>query len=182
MGTIASQITSLTIVYSTVNTDADQRKHRSSAALAFVWGIHRWPMNSPHKWPITRKMFPFDDVIIPTKFGTRYEYDLEMRPSLRACRKSLRSSWVRVKNMKLLMPVSRMRFNISRNLTSPMSSADIFQIRMSRPESSSKRFMSAAPANTGIIITGPLWGEFTGHLTRGSDTELWYFLFFLIVK
>ena len=64
MSTIASQITSLTIVYSTVYTDADQSKHQSSASLAFVWGIHRGPVNSPHKWPVTRKMFPFDDVIM----------------------------------------------------------------------------------------------------------------------
>ena len=64
MGTIASQITSLTIVYSTVYSDADQRKYQSSASLAFVWGIHRGPVNSPHKWPVTRKMFPFDDVIM----------------------------------------------------------------------------------------------------------------------
>ena len=64
MGTIASQITSLTIVYSTVYSDADQRKHQSSASLVFVWGIHRGPMNSPHKWPVTRKMFPFDDIIM----------------------------------------------------------------------------------------------------------------------
>ena len=59
MGAIASQIISLTIVYSTVYSDADQRKHQSSASLAFVWGIHR-----SHKWPVTRKMFPFDDVIM----------------------------------------------------------------------------------------------------------------------
>ena len=39
--TIASQITSLTVVYSTVYSDADQRKQQSSASLAFVWGIHR---------------------------------------------------------------------------------------------------------------------------------------------
>ena len=64
MGTMASQITSLTIVYLTVNLDADQRKHQSSASLAFVRGIHRGPVNSPHKWPVTRKMFPFDDVIM----------------------------------------------------------------------------------------------------------------------
>ena len=44
--------------------DADQIKHQSSASLAFVWGIHRSPVNSPHKWPVTRKMFPFDDVIM----------------------------------------------------------------------------------------------------------------------
>ena len=64
MGTIASQITSLTIVYSTVYSDADQRKHQSSASLAFVRGIHRGPVNAPHKWPVTRKMVPFDDVIM----------------------------------------------------------------------------------------------------------------------
>ena len=64
MGTIASQITSLTIVYSIINSGADQRKHQSSASLAFVWGIHRRPVNSPHKWPVMRKKFPFDDVIM----------------------------------------------------------------------------------------------------------------------
>ena len=63
MDTIASQITSLTTVSSTVYSDADQRKHQSSASLAFVWGIHRGPVNSPHKGPVTQKMFPFDDVI-----------------------------------------------------------------------------------------------------------------------
>ena len=64
MSTIASQITSLTSVYSTFNSGADQSKHQSSASLAFVWGIHRGPVNSPHKWPVTRKMFAFDDVIM----------------------------------------------------------------------------------------------------------------------
>ena len=64
MDGIASLITSLTIVYTTVYSDTDQSKHQSSASLAFVWGIHRGPMNSPHKWPVTRKMFPFDDVIM----------------------------------------------------------------------------------------------------------------------
>ena len=64
MGAIASQITSLTIVYSTDYSGADQSKHQSSASLAFVWGIHRGPVNSPHKWPVTRKMFPFDDVMV----------------------------------------------------------------------------------------------------------------------
>ena len=64
MGAIAYEITSLTIVYSSVYSGADQSKHQSSASLAFVWGIHRGPVNSPHKWPVTRKMFPFDDVIM----------------------------------------------------------------------------------------------------------------------
>ena len=64
MGTMGSQITSLTIVYSIVYSGSDQWKHQSSASLAFVRGIHRWPVNSPHKGPVTRKMFPCDDVII----------------------------------------------------------------------------------------------------------------------
>ena len=64
---IASKITNLTIVYSTVHPGADKRKHQSSASPAFARGIHRWPVNSPHKWPVTRKMFPFDDVIMRYK-------------------------------------------------------------------------------------------------------------------
>ena len=43
---------------------ADQRKHQSSVSLAFVRGIHRWSVNSPHKGPVTRKIFSFDDVIV----------------------------------------------------------------------------------------------------------------------
>ena len=58
------QITSLRIVYSTAYSRANQRKHQSSASLASVRGIHRWPVNFPHKGPVTRKMFPFDDVIM----------------------------------------------------------------------------------------------------------------------
>ena len=64
MSAIASQITSLTIVYLTVYSGADQRKHQTSASLAFVRGIRRWPVNSPHKGPVTQEMFPFDDVIM----------------------------------------------------------------------------------------------------------------------
>ena len=72
MRAMSSQITSLTMVYSTVYSGADQRKYQRSASLAFVRGIHRWPMDSLRKWPVTRKMFPFDDVIMyypsPTVF------------------------------------------------------------------------------------------------------------------
>ena len=64
MGGMVSQITNLTIVYSTVYSGPDQRKHQSSASLAFVRGIHRWQTNSPHKGPVTRKMFPFDYIIM----------------------------------------------------------------------------------------------------------------------
>ena len=68
MSALASQITSLTVVYSTVYLSADQRKHQSFASLAFVRGLHRGPVNSPHKWPVTRKMFPFDNVIIDSYY------------------------------------------------------------------------------------------------------------------
>ena len=61
---MASQITGLTIVYSTVYSGADQRENQRPASLAFLGGIHRWPVNSPHKGPVTRKVFSFDDVII----------------------------------------------------------------------------------------------------------------------
>ena len=73
---MASQLTSFTSVYSTVYSGADQRKHQSSASLAFVRGIHWWPVNSPHKWPVKGKMFPFDDVIMlkrkPTNLRLAY--------------------------------------------------------------------------------------------------------------
>ena len=61
---MASHITNLTIVYSSIYSGADQRNRQSSASLAFVRGIYQWPVNSPHKGPVMRKMFPFDDVIM----------------------------------------------------------------------------------------------------------------------
>ena len=64
MGEMASQMTSLTIVYLTAYSGADRRKHQNPTSLAFVRGIHRWPVNSPHNGPVTRKRFPFDDFIM----------------------------------------------------------------------------------------------------------------------
>ena len=64
MGVMASQISSLPIVLLNRLFSGDQTKHQNYASLAFVRGIQRWPVNSPHKWPVTRKMFPFDDVIM----------------------------------------------------------------------------------------------------------------------
>ena len=56
--------TGISIICSTVCSGVAQRRHQSSASLAFVRGIHRWPGDSPHKGPVTREMFPFDDEII----------------------------------------------------------------------------------------------------------------------
>ena len=64
MGAMASQITGGSIVTQPFVQAKNQRKHQSPASLAFVRGIHRWLMNSPHKMTATRKMFPFDDVIM----------------------------------------------------------------------------------------------------------------------
>ena len=82
MGMIASQTTSPTLVYAAVYSGADQRKHQSSVALAFVRGIHRGLVNSPHKWPVTRKMFPFDDVIMynPQHSFAVSDIQFELRP------------------------------------------------------------------------------------------------------
>ena len=64
MSAMANRITGISIVYSTAFLGADQRKQQSSASLAFVREIHRWTVDSPHKYPVTREMFPFDDVIM----------------------------------------------------------------------------------------------------------------------
>ena len=66
MSEVVFEITSLTIVYSTVYSGTDQRKHQSFTSLAFVRGIFQWMVNSPHKEPVMWKMFPFDDVIMRT--------------------------------------------------------------------------------------------------------------------
>ena len=71
MGTIAYQITILMIVFSTVNSDADQRKHQSSASWPFVRGIHRGPAQVASN---ALKMFPFDDVIM-------YANDIPQNPA-----------------------------------------------------------------------------------------------------
>ena len=64
MGAMSSQMTGVSIVCTTVCSGADQRKHQSSASLAFVRGIHRSQVNSPHKGPVTGKLSPLDDVIM----------------------------------------------------------------------------------------------------------------------
>ena len=87
MGSTAPQVISLMIVFSAVYSGADQSIHQSSLLLVFVRGIHRWiPVNSLHIWPVTPKMFPFDDVIMIVYHGItslgqismqfEYNYDL----------------------------------------------------------------------------------------------------------
>ena len=88
MSAMASQITGVSIVYWTVFSGSGQRKYRSCASLAFVRGIHPWPVNSPHKEQVTRNMFPFDDVIMNclisdawTHFTIHAKHRLTRRPN-----------------------------------------------------------------------------------------------------
>ena len=98
MSAMASQITSRTIVYSTIYSGVDQRKHQSFSALAFVRGIHRnrWipRTQGQYSWPwVAREMFPFDDVIMrcenstPTVFlGTSWHWNTAL---LAICNRNL---------------------------------------------------------------------------------------------
>ena len=74
MREMTSQITSLAIVYSTIYSGADQRKHQSSASVAFMREIHWWSVTSPHKGPVTQKIFPFDDVIMRSGWAALAAY------------------------------------------------------------------------------------------------------------
>ena len=76
---MASQITRVSIVYSTVCSGADQRKLQSSASLAFVGGIHRWPVNSPHKRPVMRKKW--FHLMMPS-WNLRYLHEKKCNPFL----------------------------------------------------------------------------------------------------
>ena len=75
MSVMPSQITGVKIVYSIVCVEADQRKHQSSTSLAFVRGIHWWPVNSLHKGPVMRKMLSSDNVIMKIKYRPSTYYN-----------------------------------------------------------------------------------------------------------
>ena len=69
MSAMASQITRLTIIYSAFYSGEDQRKKSKLCVTGLRAENSPWPVNSPHKGPVTREMFPFDDVIMPTTCG-----------------------------------------------------------------------------------------------------------------
>ena len=70
MSAMTSQITGVSIVCLTACPGTDQRTHQTSASVAFLRGIHRWPVDSLRKGQVTRKIFPFDDVIIWFALGS----------------------------------------------------------------------------------------------------------------
>ena len=71
-GAIASQITSLAIVYSAFYSGADQRKTSKLRVTGLCAGNSPGNGEFPHKWPVTRKMFPFDDVIVYSDIPCRW--------------------------------------------------------------------------------------------------------------
>ena len=82
MNAMESHITCVSIVCSTVSSGADKKKHQSSASLAFVRWIHHRPVKSPHKRPVTRKMFPFDNVIMQQPKPRNGKYTSELGTSM----------------------------------------------------------------------------------------------------
>ena len=74
MSAIASEITSLAIVYSTVYSVSDQRKKTKLCVTILCEGNSPVTVNSPHEGPVARKMFPFDDVIMHNSVFLVYQY------------------------------------------------------------------------------------------------------------
>ena len=91
-------------VCSTVCSSAYQRKHQRSASLAYVRGIHRWSVNSPHKGPVTWKMFPFDDVIINSLW-----YFLNFK-------EKIKKSFIKIRQSRELVQVSKYIKQIYKNI------------------------------------------------------------------
>ena len=85
MSALEYQITGVSTVRSAVSSGADQSKYQSSASLAFTWWNHRWPVDFPHKGPVTRKMIQFNDVImlliLPAVY-VKYSADIIQAPRI----------------------------------------------------------------------------------------------------
>ena len=194
MGAIVSQITSLTIVYSTVYSDADQRKHQSSASLAFVRGIHRRPVNSPHKWPVTRKIFPFDDVIMTLHDPMEPTFNSRKRNPCPHSHERIknRPPWMIYKIWmpyfdSLLRDTDIIMFNYQTKLSTIILMNIYFHIsihfgtismNMSR-NSICQTMMTSSNGNI-FRVAGPLCGKFIARRwiphTKASEAELWCFL------
>ena len=157
MGAMASQITSLTNVCSSVYSGADQGKHLCSVSLAIVQGIHRWPVNSPHKVPVARKMFPFDDVIMHVTIQHVCQFVLGSY------------HWFSRQNNIYFYETWTVRSQILCDMDSSLwGLGQISEVHWKHDD---------------VIIfrvTGHLCGEFTGHRwiprTKATDTELSCFL------
>ena len=178
MRAIASQIIGISSVCSTVCSSVDQGKHLSSASLAFARGIHRWSVDSPHKGPVTRKMFPFVDVIMIT--------------------------WSNAYNVCHLDPWGQTSMNFVSNHNNFHSRKCIWKCHLqnekltyrcrnsaknawdykSLVQRSDRNMMTSSNGNI-FRVTGHLYGESTGHRwiphRKASDAELWCFLWYTLL-
>ena len=196
---MASQITSLMTIYSTVYSGVDQRKHQSSTSLAFVWGIHCWSVNFLHKLPVTRKMFPFDDIIM------HFPDDIFKWIFLNGI------VWILIKialkfgprgpisNIQALVQIMAWCWPRNKPLSEPMMVSLMMHICITQPQIVEKNcvildqtslYSLTHAGNTVALlhhfsmkmvfcISGPLWGGSTGHQwfpsQRASNAELCVF-------
>ena len=159
MGTMASQITSLMIVYSTVYSGTNERKHQTSTSLACVREIHRWRVNSPHKGQWRGKLFHL--MTSSRKWDTLHlwanefaiHYGISVPPTELVTKHSRHFSKILTKD----------------TLTRGRAAGVRIQCHM----------MKSSNGNI-FRVTGSLCGEFTGHrwipLPKASDTQLQWFL------
>ena len=155
MSAMTCQITRVSILCSTVCSGADKTKHQGSATLAFVRVNHQSPVASPHKGSATPKMFPFDDVIM-TAMSISHD-ELIPRIPFRMLSIVLIFTW-----RDLFIYFSQLHRSIP-----------------SIPYWTHSQYMMTSSNRNIFRVTGPLWGEFTGHRRiplKASDVELWCFL------
>ena len=155
MSAMTCQITRVSILCSTVCSGADKTKHQGSATLPFVRGNHQSPVASPHKGSATPKMFPFDDVIM-TAMSISHD-ELIPRIPFRMLSIVLIFTW-----RDLFIYFSQLHRSIP-----------------SIPYWTHSQYMMTSSNRNIFRVTGPLWGEFTGHQRiplKASDVELWCFL------
>ena len=187
MGGMASQITSLTIVYWTIHSGADQGKHQSSESLAFVREIQRWPVNSPHKGPVTRKVFPFDDVSMAAH-GLLPSWHRNI-PHIYVYWCQLISSEFHTRRWNPIIEPFSFLYQTVRKHDRFNNGTAVYEYHLSSVTwapwhnamicSTDYRMMTSSNGNI-FRVTGPLCGEFTGHRwisrTEASGAELWCFL------
>ena len=137
LSAMASQITSLTIVYSTVYSRRRSKKRQSSASLAFVTGIHRRPVNSPHNRPVTRKMSSFDDVIMRT-FDNIFQINLIGKRPILSCKTDMKIMGNQSRECILLVISTTKQTQL--NSLRPRQMDAIFQTTFSNAFSSMKMY------------------------------------------
>ena len=185
MGTRASQITSLMIVYSTVYSDANQRKHQSSASLAFVRGIHRGPVKSPHKWPVTRKMFPFDDVIMASDRNNTRAPILNPFHNMdnKLMKKITRYVWIMAEILHInLTPIPYFAlpaaiFCVNSDVTTPVNSTSQMNVT-NEYHSNTKNLL--ASAHEWVWIRFEFYGSALEYIIISSSTRLYHGYFTML--